>query len=75
MTGRGAEEADPYEVLGLSRGATGDEVKATYRRLARDYHPDRVIGQGMPQEFIDLANDKLATINGAYERIRREQGL
>ncbi len=67
--------ADAYEVLGLSPDAADEEVKATYRKLARQYHPDRLIAEGMPQEFIDLANEKLARINDAYERIRRQRGL
>ncbi len=69
------DEADPYEVLGLRPAAGDAEIKTTYRRLVCEHHPDRLIAEGMPQEFIDLANDKLATINGAYERIRRERGL
>ena len=31
---------DPYEVLGLKRGASEEEVKKAYRRLSRKYHPD-----------------------------------
>ena len=33
--------SDPYEALGLQRGATEDEVKKTYRKLAREHHPDK----------------------------------
>ena len=69
------EEADPYEVLGLARDAGDDEIRTTYRRLVREHHPDKLIAQGMPKEFIDVANAKLASINDAYARIRRERGL
>ena len=31
---------DPYEVLGISQNATDDEIKAAYRKLAKQYHPD-----------------------------------
>ena len=68
-------EADPYGVLGVSDAATDGEIKAAYRQLVREHHPDGLMAQGLPQEFIDVANDKLATINGAYARIRRERGL
>ncbi len=71
----GAVAADAYEVLGLTRGATDAEVKTAYRKRSREYHPDTLIGQGLPQEFIDLANEKMAAINTAYDRIEKERGL
>ncbi|MBT3359405.1 MAG: DnaJ domain-containing protein [Rhodospirillales bacterium] len=71
----GPNEADPYQVLGLSRDATDAEIKRTYRELIRKYHPDALIAQGMPQEFVDVANDKMAGINAAYDTIEKERGL
>ena len=71
----GPSEADPYQVLGLSSGVTDAEVKRTYRELIRKYHPDALIAQGMPQEFVNIANDKMAGINAAYDRIEKERGL
>ena len=44
----GAGAADPYQVLGLSSDATDAEVKAAYRKRSREYHPDTLIGQGLP---------------------------
>ncbi|MBP2315274.1 TerB family tellurite resistance protein [Azospirillum soli] len=69
-----ADETNPYGVLGVSRTATDDEVKAAHRRLVREHHPDRLIAQGLPQEFIDLATQKVATINAAYDRVAKERG-
>ncbi|PWC86643.1 molecular chaperone DnaJ [Azospirillum sp. TSH100] len=66
-------ETDPYAVLGVPRQAGDDTVKAAHRALVREHHPDRLIAQGMPQEFIDLATHKLSLINAAYDRIRRER--
>ena len=68
-------ETNAYEVLGLDRSASDDEVKTTYRKLIRENHPDTLVAQGLPQEFIDLANEKMATINAAYDRIEKERGL
>ena len=69
----GPDLADPYEVLGVTRTASDAEIRTAYRRLARDHHPDRLVGEGMPEEFIAVANEKLKAINGAYDRIRRER--
>ena len=69
----GAEKSDPYVILGVSRETTDAELKSHYRKLIREHHPDTLIAQGMPQEFIDVANEKLAAINDAHDRIRRER--
>lgn len=54
---------DPYEVLGLQRGATDEEVKKAYRQLAKKYHPD--INPGDQQ-----AEEKMKEINAAYDAIK-----
>ncbi len=69
------DEADPYQVLGLTRKASDGEIKKAYRKLIKENHPDTLISQGLPQEFIDLANEKMASINVAYDRIEKERGL
>lgn len=71
----GTEASDPYAVLGVSRDAPDEEVKAAYRKLIREHHPDRLIAQGMPQEFIDVANQRLASVNAAYEKIEQAREL
>ena len=69
------ELTDPYVILGVSYVASDQEIKLTYRRLVRENHPDSLIARGVPEEFIKLANDKLAAINAAYEKIQSERGL
>ena len=69
------ELSDPYVVLGVSYVADDDEIRRTYRRLVRENHPDGLIARGVPAEFLKLATDKLAAINGAYEKIQLERGL
>jgi len=66
---------DAYTVLGLSPSASSDDIKARYRQLVRETHPDMMVARGVPEEFIDMATRKLAAINAAYERIERERGL
>lgn len=69
------DAANPYDVLKLSPAASNDEIKAQYRSLVRNNHPDRLIATGVPPEFIDLATKKLAAINAAYETIAKERRL
>lgn len=67
--------ADPYTVLGVDAKASDEEVKSVYRKLVREHHPDAMMARGVPEEFIVLANDKLAAINGAYEKIEKARGM
>jgi DnaJ like chaperone protein len=69
------ELTDPYVILGLSYSADAEELKQTYRKLVRENHPDSLMARGVPPEFIKLANDKLAAINSAYEKIQQERGF
>ena len=66
---------DAYAVLGLSRSAADDEIKQAYRKLVLEHHPDRLVAKGMPEEFVDQANKRLAAINAAYDRIEKERHL
>ena len=56
---------DPYEVLGVSKNATDEEIKNAYRNLARKYHPDNYADNPLA----DLAGEKMKEINDAYDAI------
>jgi DnaJ like chaperone protein len=71
----GAGGIDPYQILGVDRNASNNELKKNYRELSRENHPDKLIAKGMPQEFIDIANEKMASINAAYDQISKERSL
>ncbi len=60
---------DPYDVLGISRYATDDEVKKAYRELAKQYHPDRYVDNPLS----DLAQEKFQEVQSAYEQIMKER--
>lgn len=71
--GRGAAAATLYEVLGLRAGATGREIKAAYRRLARERHPDVATAPGAAAEFVRL-HDAYATLSDPDSRARYDGG-
>jgi len=66
-------EPDPYGVLGVERTAPLEEIRAAHRRLVRENHPDLLVGQGMPPEFVEIADERLARVNAAWDAIRRER--
>lgn len=57
---------DPYKVLGVSPDASDEEIKRAYRRLAKQYHPDRNPGDA-------VAAQKMQQINAAYEQIKNPE--
>jgi DnaJ like chaperone protein len=71
----GEPDEDPYLELGVSRGASGEELRAAWKRLMRENHPDSLAARGVPPDFIARATDKVARINAAWDRIKRERGL
>jgi len=58
-----------YAMLGISEAASETEVKKAYRKLANEYHPDKIIAQGLPEDFQEFAENKFREINEAYETI------
>ncbi|MCF8474315.1 MAG: TerB family tellurite resistance protein [Emcibacter sp.] len=71
----GSDSSDPYTILGVTREATVKEIKLAYRKLIKEHHPDILASQGLPQEFIEVANAKLSVINVAYDQIEKERGM
>ncbi len=68
-------EPDPYGVLGIARSATDDAVRAAWKQLMRENHPDGLASRGVPPEFVARATEKVANINAAWDRVKRERGL
>ena len=62
-----------YKILGLSENASLEQVSNQYRKLIKEYHPDKLQGMGLPKEFIELANQKLSAINKAYTEIKNNE--
>jgi DnaJ like chaperone protein len=66
---------DVYAVLGLDRKASDEVVRARWKALMRENHPDSLAARGVPQAMIDAASDRVARINAAYDVIKRERKL
>lgn len=66
---------NPYAILGVEPDVSDVELKKTYRKLVREHHPDRLIAQGLPEEFINVATERLAAINTAYDVLSKQRDL
>lgn len=67
------KEGDPYVILGVDRAWPMTRVRARYHELVAAHHPDKFAARGLVGDFLTIANDRMAAINGAYERIERER--
>lgn len=65
---------DPYTVLGVDPSMSRKEIRAVWRRLVRETHPDRMIARGVPEEAVKLAQARLVAINAAWEEIETTHG-
>jgi len=72
---RADELATAYEALGVEAGASDAAVKKAYRKLMSENHPDKLMGQGMPEDMIKLATERSQEIQTAYELIRKQRGI
>ena len=71
----GRDKRDPYVVLGVEHTASDQDIKSRYRQLIKEHHPDLLMAKGVPEEFIEVANEKLAAINEAYDMIVKERNM
>jgi DnaJ like chaperone protein len=66
---------NPYDVLGVTPSINNDELKSHYRKLVEENHPDKLMARGVPKEFVAIATEKVAAINGAYGEIATVRGI
>ncbi len=71
----GLDQSDPYTILGVKHDSPLEDIRARHRQLVRENHPDLLMAQGLPQEAIAVATEKLARINAAWDQIRKLRGI
>ncbi len=64
-----------YKILNCTPESSNEEIKANYKKLVKDFHPDTIISKGLPEEFIDFASNRFREIHESYEKIRRERNF
>ncbi len=69
------ELADAYRQLGVAPGASDAEVKKAYRQMAKKYHPDSLRANGLPDEMLKKATERMSKINAAWARIKEARKL
>ncbi|PSW00863.1 co-chaperone DjlA [Photobacterium lipolyticum] len=67
--------ADAYELLGVTDGASAQEVKRAYRKQMNEHHPDKLAAKGLPPEMREMAKQKAQELQAAYDLIRKENGV
>lgn len=71
----GAALDDAYKALGVSKDSTDAEIKRAWRKLMSQYHPDKLMGQGLPDDMIKMATEQAKDIQLAYDLIKKQRNL
>ena len=70
-TASGLEDA--YKALGVSKESSDQEIKRAYRKLMSQYHPDKLMGQGVPEDMIAVATAQAQEVQIAYDMIKKSR--
>lgn len=62
-----------YQALGVTQESTDAEIKRAYRRLMSEYHPDKLIGDGVPEDMVRVATEKSQEVQTAYDLIKKDR--
>ena len=66
---------DAYQALGVNKDASDQEIKRAYRKLMSQHHPDKLMGQGLPEEMIKVATEQAKEIQLAYDLLKKHRGM
>jgi len=66
---------DAYKALGVTKDSSDAEIKRAYRKLMSQYHPDKLIGQGLPEDMIAMATEQAKEIQLAHDLIKKYRNI
>ena len=66
---------EAYKALGVTKDNTDQEIKRAYRKLISQYHPDKLIGQGLPEDMIAMATEQAKEIQLAHDLIKQSRNI
>ncbi len=66
---------DAYKALGVTKDSSDAEIKRAYRKLMSQYHPDKLTGQGMPEDMIAMATEQAKEIQLAHDLIEKHRNI
>ncbi len=64
-----------YKSLNCTPDSSNQEIKSSYKKLVKEFHPDTIISKGLPEEFVDFATRRFQEIQEAYEKVRQERNF
>ena len=64
-----------YKILNCRPESSNQEIKSSYKKLVKDFHPDTIVSKGLPEEFTDFAANRFREIKESYDKIRQERGF
>ena len=62
-----------YDILGVSKTASDDQIKTVYRKMVKKYHPDKL--SGVSEDVVKMAKEKFQSVKDAYDKIRQQRGI
>jgi len=66
---------DAYKALGVTKDSSDAEIKRAYRKLMSQYHPDKLMGQGVPEDMIKMATEQAKEIQLAHDMIKKHRNI
>ena len=66
---------DAYKALGVTKDSSDTEIKRAYRKLMSQYHPDKLMGQGLPEDMIAVATEQAKEIQLAHDLIKKHRNI